>query len=236
MHPMIHGGDMECGGNEAPQERGQGDTALAARGARSEGFADDECPHQTPDSEHFPWPHAPLHSLAANGTYFVTAAALRKQQLFRGAQRLAILHHGLLKVARDFGWQLEAWAVLSNHYHFVAHSPEAGAGAESLRRMLGQLHERTAKWVNKQDNAPGRQVWYNFWETQLTYAGSYLARLKYVHFNPVKHGLVGSADQYPWCSAAWFERTARPAQVSTVYGLNTDSLRVDDEYNVAREW
>lgn len=44
------------------------------------------------------------------------------------------------------------------------------------------------------------------------------------------------ANQYPWCSAAWFERTARPAQVKTIYGFKTDSLKVYDEYEVDPEW
>jgi putative transposase len=146
-----------------------------------------------------------------------------------------VLHRGLLKVTRKSGWQLEAWAVFSNHYHFVAHSPVSD-GAESLSQMLGLLHEKTAKWINRLDDAPGRQVWHNFWETKLTYKKSYQARLNYVHQNPVKHGLVPSANQYPWCSAAWFERTARPAQVKTIYGFRTDSIRVLDDYDVAPEW
>lgn len=147
-----------------------------------------------------------------------------------------MLHRGLLTVARDFGWNLEAWSVFSNHYHFVAHSPTDGEGAGSLSRMLGCLHEKTAKWVNRLDGAKGREVWHNFWETRLTYEKSYLARLNYVHQNAVKHGLVAVANQYPWCSAGWFERTARPAQVKTIYGFKTDSLSVYDEYEVDPEW
>jgi putative transposase len=102
--------------------------------------------------------------------------------------------------------------------------------------MLGLLHEKTAKWLNRLDDTPGRQVWHNFRETRLTYEKSYLARLNYVHQNPVKHRLVPVANQYPWCSAAWFERTARPAQVKTIYGFKVDQLRMYDEYEVASEW
>src|SRR5258708_36870776 len=109
------------------------------------------------------WPHAPLHELSARGTYFLTAGTYGKQHYFRGADRLAVLHRGLLKVALDFGWQLEAWAVFSNHSNFVAHSPPPDGTAESLPRMLGLLHEKTAKWINRIDCAPGRQVWHNFW-------------------------------------------------------------------------
>ena len=37
---------------------------------------------------------------------------------------------------------------------------------------------------------------------------SLLARLNYVHNNPVHHGIVPAARQYPWCSASWFENSA----------------------------
>ena len=181
-----------------------------------------------------PWPHAPLHQLAEPGTYFVTAGTHLKEHHFRGRQRVRRLHGELLSVAQEFGWQLEAWAVFSNHYHFVGHSP--GSGAESLSRMLGKLHERTGKWINELDDTPGRKVWFNFRETRLTYHRSYLARLRYTHENAVKHELVPAANQYPWCSAAWFERTATPAQVKTVYRFRIDKLNVYDDYSVASEW
>ena len=182
------------------------------------------------------WLHAPLHELSARGTYFLTAGTYLKQHHFQGAVRLKILHRGLLKVAGDFGWHLEAWAIFSNHYHFVGHSPDQESGAKSLSQMLGLLHERTAKWLNRLDGTPGRKVWHNFWETRLTHQRSYLARLNYVHQNPVKHRLVNVANQYPWCSAGWFERTALPAKVKTIYGFKTDKLKLLDDYDVALEW
>lgn len=179
-----------------------------------------------------PWPHAPTHQLATRGTYFVTGSTYLKQHHFRNAARLSVLHRGLLTVAQKFGWKLEAWAAFSNHYHFVAHSPQAEEQADSLRGMLGLLHEKTAKWINKLDKMPGRQVWYNFWETRLTYEKSYLTRLNYTHQNAVKHKLVGFANQYPWCSAAWFERTATPAQIKTIYNLKVEKLQVADDFEV----
>ena len=149
---------------------------------------------------------------------------------------MRVLQRGLLKVTYDFGWHLEAWAVFSNHYHFIAHSPHGEGGVESLSQMLGLLHEKTAKWIDRLENAVGRKVWHNFRETRLTYERSYLARLNYVHQNPVRHGLVAVVNQYPWCSASWFERVAKPSQVKTIYGFKTDKLKVPDEYDVVLEW
>ncbi|MGO8766728.1 MAG: transposase [Limisphaerales bacterium] len=182
------------------------------------------------------WPHAPTHQLAQQGTYFVTARTYDAIHHFRGARRLAVLHRGLLRLTRDFGWQLEAWAVFSNHCHFVGHSPPQQTDASCLRALLSLLHEKTAKWVNRLDGAPRRKVWFNFWETRLTYQKSYFARLNYTHQNALKHGLVAAAHLYPWCSASWFERTASPAQVKAIYRFRTEQLKLDDDMEVAPEW
>ncbi len=92
-----------------------------------------------------------------------------------------------------------------------------------MGKLLSHLHTKTAIELNKLDEATGREVWYNFWDTKLTHQRSYLARLNYVHQNPVKHGLVGLANQYDWCSAAWCERVASSATVKTIYGFKTAS-------------
>jgi putative transposase len=178
----------------------------------------------------FCWPHAPSHRLSQGGTFLVTASTYRKEHYFRGKQRLAVLERGLLTVAKSFGWQIEAWALFSNHYHFVGHSPVGMQDASNLADMLSMLHAKMAGWINQLDGAPGRRVWFNFWETRLTYQKSYLARLNYVHQNPVKHGLVLVANQYPWCSARWLERTASPAAVKAIYRFNIDRLHVEDPF------
>jgi REP element-mobilizing transposase RayT len=98
-----------------------------------------------------PWPHAPKHQLSQNGTYFVTAGTYLKVHHFRTPQRLEVLQRGLLAVTRDFRWELEAWAIFSNHYHFIAHTQDDSASANSLSQMLGVLHARTAGWINRQD-------------------------------------------------------------------------------------
>ena len=169
------------------------------------------------------------HLLCTAGTYL-------KAHYFRGADRLAVLHRGLLTVARDYGWLFEAWAVFSNHYHFVAHSPPDAPDVSSLPEMLSTLHVKTAKWVNKLDHRPGRRVWFNFRETRLTYQKSFLVRLNYVHQNAVKHGLVPVANQYPWCSARWFESNSSAAMAKSIYRFKTDRLRMLDDFEPAPDW
>jgi putative transposase len=177
---------------------------------------------------HPDWPHAPVHRLSEEGTFIVTAATYHKEHFFRGPDRLQHLHDALLAQAKAMHWQLEAWAVFSNHYHFVAH---ALPGAEPLSVFTQYLHGATSAHVNLLDRCQKRKVWFNYWETALTFEASYLARLSYVHQNQVKHGLVKVARQYPWCSAGWFERTATRAQVQVLSRFKIDKVNIQDDFD-----
>ncbi|HEY4284557.1 MAG TPA: transposase, partial [Chthoniobacterales bacterium] len=154
----------------------------------------------------------------------------QKTHFFRKRDHLDALHHDLLSVVDKFGWRLEAWAVFSNHYHFVAHSPTNAENAASLSTMLTNLHRQTAIWINQNDGAVSRRVWHNYRDTNLSYQRSYLVRLNYVHQNPVRHGLVAVANQYPWCSARWLEREASPAMIKSIYGFKTDRISIPDDF------
>jgi len=92
------------------------------------------------------------------------------------------------------------------------------------------LHREVGVQLNKIDNSRARRVMYEFWDTRLTFEKSWLARLKYVHYKPVHHGLVAMASDYEWCSARWFETNARPAFVQSVYSFKIDKVKVPDDF------
>jgi putative transposase len=174
-----------------------------------------------------PWPHAPFHLLKERGVYMVTAGTYLKEHHFRTEERLNHLHDTLLMLCGEFGWKLHAWAVFSNHYHFIA---ESSADPSSLRSLIAKLHQSTATELNNQDGTPKKKRWHQFWDTIITLQASYLARLNYVHQNPVKHGLVSEATAYPWCSAEQFEKEANRSFVQSVYSFDFSRLNVFDEF------
>ncbi len=157
----------------------------------------------------------------------VTAGTYDKYPVLNSASRLDLALSLLFDCALESGWQLQAWAVLINHYHFVALSPH---DPQSLRLMLGKLHGAMARELNARDGTPERKVFYQFWDTHITFQRSYLARLNYVHQNAVHHGIVRKASEYRWCSAAWFERSAQSSFVKSVYRFRTDRIRVEDDF------
>ncbi|RYG35391.1 hypothetical protein EON81_12875 [bacterium] len=173
------------------------------------------------------WPHAPVHLLEAPGAYMVTAGTYGKPRLFNSPEKLTLLESALLEYAEEFGWRLQAWAVFENHCHFIGITPETAA---NLSDYLGKLHACTARDLNKLDGASGRKVWHQSWDSHRSHSKSYLARLAYVHLNPVRHGLAPTAEQYPWCSAEWFRQKASSAFVDTVYSFKTDRINAYDDF------
>lgn len=173
------------------------------------------------------WHHSPAHQLSEAGAYIVTSATYLKQPYFNTPERLDFLEAKLVEALRTHGWSLQAWAVMSNHYHFVAMSPEA---PDDLAALVRRVHSEPAREVNRLDNARGRRVWFQYWDSHLTFPKSYYARLNYVHQNPVHHGLVKVATGYRWCSAGWFERNAEPAFYRMITSFRCDRVNVPDDF------
>jgi putative transposase len=167
------------------------------------------------------WPHAPEHWLFEPGLFIVTAGTYHKLSHLNSPLWLDFFLESFFRRVSEFEWSLRGWAVMPNHYHFVAASP---SDPSTLSKLVGKLHMQTAKQLNLWDDAPGRKVWFQYRDSHITFERSYLARLNYVHYNPARHGAVPLAENYRWCSAAWFAGNASAAFVKVVKSFKSDRL------------
>jgi len=160
--------------------------------------------------------------------YIVTGSILYNQHLLKDDIHKSIIREIIFERAAHWGWDLEAWAILENHYHFIARAPE---NALTLEKLIRQVHSKSAVDLNKLDKTPGRKVWYNYWDTCITHETSYLARMHYVHLNPVKHELVENAEDYLFCSYRWFLEKADQGFQETVMNQPIDRVDVFDDFD-----
>ena len=171
--------------------------------------------------------HAPAHRFLPGQTYIVTAGTLYRQHFFRTNWQLRYLEKTLLDTLSKSQWSPHVWSVFSNHYHFVAHDIGKIASLEDVAR---EFHSVTSIWLNKRQNTPGTQIWYQYWDQCLTFESSYLARLNYVNNNPVHHGLVNKASDYPYCSARLFETQASARFLRRLSTYGYKRVRLYDEF------
>jgi putative transposase len=99
-----------------------------------------------------------------------------------------------------------------------------------LDSLFRELHSITAREVNRLDLISGRQVWFQYWDTCLTFERSWLARPNYVNNNAVHHKLVSNPTNYPYCSATWFEQNADPGFRRKVSSFRYDRLKIKDDF------
>lgn len=171
------------------------------------------------------WPHAPSKLVTEPGIYFVTAGTYHKAHFFNSRQKLDHLRTVIFDTCLEFDFQLQAWAIFSNHYHLIGISSEDTV----VQRLTHKIHGVSARELNRLDNQVGRRVWYQMRDTRLTYEKSYLARLNYVHNNPSKHGF-GPSLNYEFCSAHWFETHGDRAFAEAVNSFRYDELNIEDDY------
>lgn len=157
----------------------------------------------------------------------LTAGTYGKSRLFNTPGKLDILQDAIFKYANEYGWDLQAWAMLENHYHLVALSQKE---PETLKNFVSDVHRTTTTTLNEIDDTPKRKVWFQYWDSHITYQKSYFARLKYVTCNPVRHGITRNPEKYKWCSALWFARTADRPFHDTVMSFGTERINVKDDF------
>ncbi len=173
------------------------------------------------------WPHGPKHCFDEAGAYIVTAGTFGKKHILNTPEKRTRFCTLLFRLANKYNWDLQAWAIMSNHYHFIATTE---AEAQTLKNLVHQLHITSAIGLNKLDGQTGRKVWHQYWDTRINYEKSYYARLHYVNTNPVHHGICDNAEMYEWCSASWLKHNASPAMYNTIMNFKSDQININDDF------
>ncbi|HEX6386905.1 MAG TPA: hypothetical protein VF177_19765 [Anaerolineae bacterium] len=75
---------------------------------------------------------------------------------------------------------------------------------EVLRDIFGQVHGRSSFEWNQEESLRGRKVWYRYGDRMIRSERHYYTTLNYIHYNPVKHGLVASPYDWLWSSVHWY--------------------------------
>jgi putative transposase len=164
-------------------------------------------------------------NVVQGGTYFFTVTLADRRS------RVLVDHVDALRAAfRDVRarhpFAIDAIVVLPEHLHAVMTLP---ADDSDYSTRWGLIKRRfTDALVAAGEPVPWRRsggpaLWQRrFWEHTIRDDGDFARHLDYVHFNPVKHGLVGRVCDWPWSS---FHRYVRLGALPHDWG---GEARADD--------
>ncbi|HES59261.1 MAG: transposase [Calditrichaceae bacterium] len=151
------------------------------------------------------YPHNPPHLLLNGAKYWVTGSAFKHNPYFKEKEIKYKMMDVLCTTAEKLHWQIDDWVILDNHYHLMLESPDTKLNdhnPKTIANFMNNFHRFSALWMRKNCGSLKnvKNIFFNYWDTCITYERSYFARLNYLYFNPVKHGYVQHPSEYPYGS------------------------------------
>jgi len=145
----------------------------------------------------------PPHLFRNYSKYFITASTYKRVPYFNTDPAKAKLTESIFWEFSKYGWLIEDYVVLNNHYHLMT---DAKNFADKLNTIIREIHKFSALWIKKNNPLAkvAEKIWYNYWDTCITYESSYYTRINYIWFNPVKHGYVD--DPIDWKFGSYYRR------------------------------
>jgi putative transposase len=143
------------------------------------------------------------------GTYFFTVT-LRDRRSRVLVDHVDLLREAFRDVRRERPFILDAIAVLPEHLHTVMTLPKGDADYSGRWRAIKSAFSRSLAKAGVrlwQDHRGEYRLWQRrFWEHTIRDEGDLQTHVDYIHYNPVKHGLVERAAAWPYSSIHRFIR------------------------------
>ncbi|SEN78903.1 putative transposase [Duganella sp. CF517] len=135
-----------------------------------------------------------LKPLFADGdTYFLTMVTAHRAPIFSAPEARMILRTAIQKVRRRHPFEIVGMVVLPDHLHALWRLPHDDYDF-SLRWRLIKTH--MTRYAGH-----GKRVWQQRHREHTVRDERDLSHhLDYLHWNPVKHGLVERVQDWPWSS------------------------------------
>jgi putative transposase len=161
------------------------------------------------------------------GTYFFTVNLLERRSDLLVVE-IELLRKVVRRVRAERPFYIDAWVVLPDHMHCVWTLPIGDADFSGRWREIRKgfsLAMPATEFRSAARIARGeRGVWQRrYWEHTVRDERDYARHVDYVHFNPVKHGLVEDVAAWPYSS---FHRAVEREEYPADWGGPGDQMGV----------
>jgi putative transposase len=137
------------------------------------------------------------------GTYFFTVNLLQRQGNDLLTRHIELLREAVRSVRHRHPFTIHGWVVLPDHLHCVIELPAHDADFATRWRLIKMGFSKALPQVERRSRVRVRRgergIWQRrYWEHLVRDDADFRAHMDYVHFNPVKHGLVKRVCDWPY--------------------------------------
>ncbi|MFH2089742.1 MAG: transposase [Pseudomonadota bacterium] len=106
------------------------------------------------------------------------------------------LRQAISSVQMKLPYELIAWVAIPDHFHLII-DPDVHDFSGLMRRIKLSFSAH----LRKREGVDCGRVWqYRFWDHIIRDQDDLNRHIDYIHYNPVKHGLVASPFDHPYSS------------------------------------
>jgi putative transposase len=126
--------------------------------------------------------------------HFLTFSCYRRAARLGSPHARDIFEQTLERVRRWYGFYVAGYVVMSEHVHLLVSEPERAR----LSLALQMLKQNVARELRE---AEGGSFWQaRYYDFNVWSEARRIEKLRYIHRNPVRRGLVPSPEQWAWSS------------------------------------
>jgi putative transposase len=137
------------------------------------------------------------------GTFFITAT-LANRSSSALTDHIVCLRPSVIQTRRQHPFVIDAIVVLPDHLQMVITLPDGDADfsirLSLIKRRFTDAVVRAGSPIARLPNGEMAQWQRRFWEHTVRDEGDFERHVDYIHFNPVKHGLVTRVRDWPYSS------------------------------------
>ena len=165
------------------------------------------------------------------GTYFFTVNLLRRHGNNLLVTHIEQLRNAVSAVRQRHPFHIHGWVVLPNHLHCVIELPSDDIDYAVRWRLIKTGFSKSLPITENRSTVRvkrgERGIWQRrYWEHLIRDGADFEAHMDYVHFNPVKHGLVKRVIDWPFST---FERLVKDGVYPPDWGGGTESVLSYDD-------
>ncbi|MGH7057390.1 MAG: REP-associated tyrosine transposase [Acetobacteraceae bacterium] len=136
------------------------------------------------------------------GTYFFTVN-LEDRRCDLLVRRIDALREAVRRVRAARPFVIDAWVVLPEYLHCLWTLPANDTDFPGRWRAIKAAFSQSVARTEVEPSIPRRPgergIWQRrYWEHTIRSESDYARHMDYIHFNPVKHGLVRAAHEWPF--------------------------------------
>jgi putative transposase len=143
------------------------------------------------------------------GTYFFTVVTHERRRFLTDEDARGCLHAAIDEQRKNRPFELMAIVLLPDHLHAIWTLPSGDSAYSTRWAKIKERFTRSFLFLGGEEGTVSasrrskreRAVWQRrFWEHTCQNDDDLKRHLDYLHWNPVKHGLVSRVRDWPWSS------------------------------------